>query len=207
MKLVLADLEGQLLQAWQGIGNDKNYITTHHGSIFEVECDALVSPANSFGFMDGGIDMAISQFFGWRNQARLQKLIQTKHHGELLVGTAEIIATDHPKIPYIISAPTMRVPMILKDTVNVYLAIRAVLLLVKYGKFEDGTAIADKVRVVALPGMGTGVGNVTPEVFARQMKRAVEEVLDEQYQFPESWWEAAQRHQLLYADKARDLQH
>ena len=196
-----------MLQAWQGIGNDKDNITTHHGSIFEVECDALVSPANSFGFMDGGIDMAISKFFGWHIQARLQKRIQTKHHGELLVGAAEIIATDHPKIPYVISSPTMRVPMILKDTVNVYLAIRAVLLLVKYGKFEDGTAIADKVRVVALPGMGTGVGNVTPEVFARQMKRAVEDVLGEQYQFPESWWEAAQRHQLLYADKARDLQY
>ena len=28
----------------------------HRGSIFDVACDAVVSPANSFGFMDGGID-------------------------------------------------------------------------------------------------------------------------------------------------------
>ncbi len=207
MKIVLADLRGKLIQAWQRVGGNKNYVATHHGSIFEVECGALVSPANSFGFMDGGIDVAISKFFGWQVQERLQKLIQTKHHGELLVGTAEIVATDDQRIPYVISAPTMRVPMILQDTVNVYLAVRAVLLLVRYGKFEDGTDIAEKVSVIAFPGMGTGVGQVSPEVFARQMKRALEDVIEEKYQFPQSWWEAAQRHQLLYSDTARDLQH
>lgn len=30
----------------------------HEGSILDVEGDALVSPVNSFGFMDGGIDRA-----------------------------------------------------------------------------------------------------------------------------------------------------
>ena len=206
MKVVLADLRGDLLQAWQKVGSDKHYVTTHHGSIFEVECDALVSPANSFGFMDGGIDMAISEFFGWQVQERLQELIRTKHHGELLVGTAEIVATDHVRIPFVISAPTMRVPMILKDTVNVYLAIRAVLLLVRYGEFEDGTPIGERVEVVAFPGMGTGVGQVLPEVFARQMKRAVEDIVEKKYRFPESWWAAAHRHQALYTDQIRDLQ-
>jgi O-acetyl-ADP-ribose deacetylase (regulator of RNase III) len=206
MKIILADLQDNLLQVWQKIAVDKDYVTTHHGSIFEVQCDALVSPANSFGFMDGGLDMAISQFFGWHIQERLQKLIQTKHHGELLVGTAEIVETDHPRIPYMISAPTMRVPMILKDTVNVYLAIRAVFLLIKFGKFENGIAIADKVKTVALPGMGTGVGQVSAEIFARQMKRAAEEVIEDKHGFPKSWWEAAQVHQLLYSDSFRDLQ-
>jgi hypothetical protein len=27
------------------------------------------------------------------------------------------------------------------------------------------------------------------------------------YEFPDSWWEAQRRHQLLYSDKHRDLQH
>jgi O-acetyl-ADP-ribose deacetylase (regulator of RNase III) len=156
--------------------------------------------------MDGGLDMAISRFFGWHVQERLQQIIQSKHHGELLVGTAEIVATDHAQIPYIISAPTMRVPMILRETVNVYLAIRGLLLLVKYGQFDDGSAIRDKVQTIALPGMGTGVGQVSPEIFARQMKQAVEEVIEEKNEFPASWWEAAKRHQLLYADSYRDLQ-
>ena len=207
MKIVLADLQDKLIEAWQAIGRDKDYVATHHGSIFDVQCDALVSPANSFGYMDGGLDMAISRFFGWHVQKRLQQKIQSKHHGELLVGTAEIVATDHGQIPYVISAPTMRVPMILKDTVNVYLAIRGLLLLVKYGQFEDGTAIREEVQTIALPGMGTGVGQVSPEIFVRQMKQAVEEVIEEKHEFPDSWWEAAQRHQLLYSDSFRDLQY
>ena len=206
MKIILADLQPQILSAWRQIAGDKDYVSTQHGSIFEIKCDAMVTPANSFGFMDGGIDMAVSRFFGWQIQERLQKQIQTKHHGELLVGMAEIIPTGHAQIPYVISAPTMRVPMILNNTPNVYLAIRAALLLIKYGQFEDGSAIASQVNVVAFPGMGTGVGQVTPDVFARQMKQAVEEVIEEKYRFPASWWEASQRHQQLYTNKIKDLQ-
>jgi O-acetyl-ADP-ribose deacetylase (regulator of RNase III) len=197
MKIVLADVNGRLLQAWQNIAGGYASVTTHHGSIFDVHCDALVSPANSFGFMDGGIDMAISEYFGWHVQDRLQEIIRQKHHGELLVGAAEIVATDHAQIPYMISAPTMRVPMILQDTVSVYLAIRAVLLLVKFGTFEDGTAIADRVKTVAFPGMGTGVGKLSPEIFARQMKEAIEEVIEEKHKFPGSLWDATFRHQQM----------
>ena len=124
MNIVLADLNDALIRSWSIICGNIENVTIHHGSIFDVRCDAIVSPANSFGFMDGGLDLQISQFFGWHVQERLQELIRTRHHGELLVGTAEIVETDYAKIPYLISAPTMRVPMILKDTVNVYLVVR-----------------------------------------------------------------------------------
>lgn len=207
MKIILVDLRDEILRVWHDIAVDKKYVTIYHGSIFDTQCDAIVSPANSFGFMDGGIDVAISRFFGTCVQERLQKIIQTKHHGELLVGTAEIVETNHRKIPYVISAPTMRVPMILKGTVNVYLAIRAVFLLVKFGKFENDVAISDKVKTIALPGMGTGVGQLPPEIFAKQMKRAVEDIIEERCVFPNSWWEASQQHQLLYSDSSRDLQY
>ena len=33
-------------------------VTILHGDITTVACDAIVSPANSFGFMDGGLDYA-----------------------------------------------------------------------------------------------------------------------------------------------------
>ncbi len=55
--------------------------------------------------MDGGLDMAISRFFGRHVQERLQQKIQSKHYGEFLVGTAEIVETDHAQIPYVISVP------------------------------------------------------------------------------------------------------
>ena len=34
------------------------------------------------------------------------------HHGELLVGAAEVVETDNPDLPFLIAAPTMRVPTI-----------------------------------------------------------------------------------------------
>ena len=76
-------------------------------------------------------------------QDRLQTLINVDYDGELLVGQAAIIKTLSPKdstkkfkdpkfnegklIKYLISAPTMRVPMDVIHSVNAYLAFRAVI--------------------------------------------------------------------------------
>ena len=104
----------------------------------------------------------------------------------------------------------MRVPMILRDTVNPYLAARAVLLLIKHHSFPDGPfagdPVASVVRTVALPGLGTGVGKLGPKLCARQLRAAVEEVVFERSAFPQTWADAQARHQLHYGDPFRDLQ-
>jgi len=205
VKIILADYQKKVVEAWEAEFAGVSDIDVKYGSVFDVESDALVSPANSFGFMDGGLDKSISKFLGWHIQKRLQEIIRDKHHGELLVGEAEIIPTDSPTIPYIISAPTMRVPMLLEDTVNVYLATRAVLLLHKYGVFEDGLKIAEKIKTIVFPGMGTGVGMVQPVICARQMKRAVDEVFLNKYTFPKTWKEAEIRHRELFSYTREDL--
>ena len=71
MKIVLADLQTEVIHAWLAVAKEIKCVELYHGSIFDIQCDAIVSPANSFGFMDGGLDMAISQFFGWHVQERL----------------------------------------------------------------------------------------------------------------------------------------
>ncbi len=209
MRIILTALDRELLLAWQTYCGDLENVVIHHGSILEVACDVVVSPANSFGFMDGGIDLAYGEHFGWHVQERLQQLIRDYHHGELLVGAAEIVETDSADIPFIIAAPTMRVPMILERSVNPYLAARAVLLLVAHGEFragaKKGTPIRESVTTVAFPGLGAGVGRIPPEVCAWQVRAAVENVLLGQA-FPRSWWEAAERHQQLYFESGRDLQ-
>ncbi len=194
MNIVLADIEGNLINAWNDIASNNSNVTTYQGSIFEVECDALVSPANSFGFMDGSLDFEISEFFGWHVQDRLQEAIKSKHNGELLVGQVEIVPTDHTSIPYMISAPTMRVPMDVRGTANPYLAIRGVLLAVKHGVFKDGTPVKDRIKTIAFPGMGTGVGQITPTVFAKQMKQAVEDVIEDKFEFPKTIWNTEKNH-------------
>ena len=206
MKLIFCDINEQMIEAWNKYFTQDSNIEIYHGSIFSLHTDAIVSPANSFGFMDGGLDLQISRFFGWHVQERLQELIKHKHHGELIVGNAEIIQTDHDIIPFVISAPTMRVPMILRNSVNVYLATRALLLLVRYGEFQDGKLIRDSVKKVAIPGMGTGVGRVPLDICALQMKKAVDDFYYEKLKFPNSWYEAQKSHQLLYQKITTDLQ-
>ena len=65
------------------------------GSILEESADAIVSPANSFGYMDGGVDLAYSRFFGFELQDRLQAYLHEHYFGELPVGSAVIIQTHY----------------------------------------------------------------------------------------------------------------
>ncbi|XP_041379261.1 uncharacterized protein LOC121391849 [Gigantopelta aegis] len=149
------------------------------GDIFDgaPAADAIVSPANSFGFMDGGIDMAYSRHFGWQMQERLQEVIKKDHGGELLVGNAVIIPSYPPgtdysalelpvthnegkPIKYLISAPTMRVPMDVYDTVNAYLALRAVLRSVINHNASCQQTGQEPIHSVLCPGLGTAVGRM-----------------------------------------------
>ena len=187
------------------------FVEIHHGSILELDCDAVISPANSFGFMDGGIDGAYMDYFGDDIQLKVRQQIYELHHGELLVGQATIVETNNKKIPFLIAAPTMRVPMYLGESVNPYLAARAVLLLIKYGNFctgdLKGKPITKYVKTVAFPGLGTGVGRIRPDICARQVRKAIDDILLDKYKMPQSWAEASENHQLLYTDNPQRLQY
>lgn len=129
LKIILTAISKPLIEAWHDACGDLDCVEIIEGSILNAEADALVSPANSFGFMDGGLDRLYTAHFGVQLQRRLQDLIRDRHHGELLVGKAEILEIGAPSCArFLISAPTMRIPRILKDTVNPYLAARAALL-------------------------------------------------------------------------------
>ncbi len=208
VRVVLTAVDAELADAWTHHCGDLADVVVHRGSILDVACEAVVSPANSFGFMDGGVDALYLRRFGAGIQRRVQSAIRDHHHGELLVGAAEIVATGDAAIPYLVAAPTMRVPMILADTVNPYLAARAALLLCDHGRLRDaaGTPIATRVGCIAFPGLGTGVGRVSAEVCARQMRAAIEAVRVGTA-FPRTWVEASAGHQLLYTDRPRDLQY
>src|SRR5207237_1311982 len=161
MKLILCAVEDSLVSAWQTFCGDLDFVTVFRGSILDVECDAVVSPANSFGFMDGGIDALYLGYFGPELQGEVRQQIAQFHNGELIVGAADIVQTGQEKIPYLVIAPTMRVPMVLGETVNPYLAARAVFLLVECGRFlsgpHAGDLVHDYVDDVPMPGLGTGV--------------------------------------------------
>lgn len=198
MKIQLIDRNKEMCNQWNLHFKDCKDVITHCGDFFSLKTDCVVSPANSFGYMDGGLDMVISRKLGWQVQEKLQKQIQEKYFGELLVGQAELVETDFAEIPFCISAPTMRVPLILKDTVNVYLASKAIFYLLKK---------ESRIKTVTISGLGTGVGQVPYDVCAKQMKQAYTDIWLNEYAFPNTWHEAQTRHQLLYSNDYRDLQY
>src|SRR5262245_59701154 len=151
--------------------------------------------------MDGGIDRLYTEFFGPVAQERVQACIRGCHVGELLVGEADVVPTGNAVVPYLIAAPTMRVPTALGGSIHPYLAARAVLLLVQRGRFScgelAGQPVAEHIRRVAFPGLGTGVGRVPPAVCARQARAATEDFVLGRFEFPDSTLQVRKRHDRL----------
>jgi O-acetyl-ADP-ribose deacetylase (regulator of RNase III) len=186
IELHLRDLGAPLIDAWRREFAGVAAVTISCGDIFstkpgaigandpiDVRADAIVSPANSFGFMDGGIDAVYTYQFGPELQTRLQALIAEHHNGELPVGAAVIVPTGRPEIPWCISAPTMRIPRDVSDTVNAFLAFRAALRAV----LEHNARERSTIRSVLCPGLATAIGAMPVGRCARQMRAAWDRVL------------------------------
>lgn len=169
MNIFLCAVDTRLARAWRQalpLEFGAAVVQVVEGDILSLPVDAVVSPANSFGFMDGGLDALYTRFFGPQLQERLQRMIREQADGELLVGQALPVETGHARIPWCISAPTMRVPRRLESAEPAYLATRAAVR----------CALAAGVASMAIPGMGTGTGGLPPESAARAMLRGIQDV-------------------------------
>jgi O-acetyl-ADP-ribose deacetylase (regulator of RNase III) len=166
LKIFLRDISPDVVAAWREAFAGVEGVDVSQGDIFGLAADAIVSPANSFGYMDGGIDGVYSMRFGWGLSERLRDVLRERYDGELPVGCAVIIETRDPVIPYLVSAPTMRVPMNVSNTVNAYLAFRASLLAIR-----DHNRDPHKPPIESLlcPGLATFYGCMSPSRSARQM--------------------------------------
>ncbi|RUT02118.1 hypothetical protein DSM106972_061930 [Dulcicalothrix desertica PCC 7102] len=169
MKLILVAPDYSLYTAFQeyfAYFPNVEIVNSYFEQLTEFDC--LVSPANSFGMMDGGIDAAIIKFFGLSLEKKVQQQILEDYLGEQPVGTSFIIETGHPKYPFLAHTPTMRVPMSIKGTDVPYTAMWAMLLAIRqYNKNSRRL-----INSVACPGLGTGIGQVPYREAARQMSLA-----------------------------------
>src|SRR5262249_24170718 len=100
------------------------------GNLLDLDCDAVVSPANSFGDMGGGIDKAIGDFQGGEAQRRVMAAIRDQFLGELPVGAALVVELPTRRFPFVIAAPTMRIPGSVQGSLNAYFSMRAPLVAV-----------------------------------------------------------------------------
>lgn len=122
----------------------------------------LVAAGNSFGIMDGGLDLVMLNYHGQELQKKVQEQIALQYNGELPIGHAVTCEVDTDLFIY---APTMQIPMVIAYTDNVY---RATLAAVR-------AALDAGCGVVYLPLMGAGTGRVPLELVGRQMQAAIED--------------------------------
>jgi O-acetyl-ADP-ribose deacetylase (regulator of RNase III) len=166
IELILVDVVEELCEFWRKEFSEYSEVTIHNGYFQEVkEYDCIVSPANSFGLMDGGIDLAIRNYFGMKLQYRVNKVIQKDYYGEQLVGTSIIVETENEHHPFLAHTPTMRVPKDISKTDNVYNAMFAMLRAV--ANHNKNTHY--RINKVLCPGLGTLTGQVPYSEAARQM--------------------------------------
>ena len=115
--------------------------------------DAVVSPANSLGIMGGGVAGALSRKGGPLIQREAMSL------APIAVGAAVVTNAGHLWAKNVIHAPTMEEPGQKVAVESVRRAMRAALLAAAQRGFE----------VIAVPGLGTGLGGADPADAARAM--------------------------------------
>lgn len=166
MKLFLRDLNPALCNEWRRAFAGLDDVTIEPGDIFRTPVAAIVSPANSFGWMTGGIDAHLARTLGQEMQEDLrQQIMELTPFPELLVGQALIVPVqDSTLCRCLISAPTMRTP---GPTTQLacFLSTRAAI----YAALEHG------MESVAMPGMGTLTGMVPLHMAADAMRQGYDD--------------------------------
>ena len=66
LRVVLVDLNAKVVQAWRAAFTDTPEVEIVKGSILTQHVDAWVSPTNSHGRMDGGVDAVIKRHLCWQ---------------------------------------------------------------------------------------------------------------------------------------------
>ena len=156
MKCLLCDINPAMREAWEKELERRPRLaalcSVVAGGITDLRVDAVVSPANSFGFMRGGVDGVYTRVFGECVESRLQALS---------------VPTGHSGIPWLISAPTMRRPSVLHDGDPVRRSARAAMR----------AGLEQAFASIAFPGMGTGTGRLPFDAAAKAMFDGMEEAL------------------------------
>lgn len=129
----------------------------------KVEC--VVSPANAFGLMDGGYDLALTKWYGTQLQERVQNYIIKNYYGEQPVATSFIIETKKDN-QYLIHTPTMRTPEEIVDARIIYQCMRTTLIEAK----------KNNIKSILIPMFGAHTGKVKPQIVAKMMWKAYEQI-------------------------------
>ncbi|WP_392895779.1 macro domain-containing protein [Streptomyces sp. LN699] len=166
LRVVLTDVNELVVEAWRAAFEDTAGIEIHRGSILDEDVDAWVTPTNSRGRMDGGVDAVIRRHLGPGIQLRVRRAIRERFAGALPVGSAVCVPSGADVPRYLISTPTMvSSSQNVSDTLNVALSCAAAFQAVH----RQNRKVPGSIRSVALVGMGAQTGRVPARVCANLM--------------------------------------
>jgi len=134
------------------------------GDITEVNADAIVNPANSLMIMGGGVAGVIKKKGGVEIEKEAMKFAPVP------VGEAIVTGGYSLKARYVIHAPTMEKPAM---RIGINNAIKAILAALK-------AAEEMRLKTIAFPGMGTGVGGLSSKEGADAFKVAIQEFIKDE---------------------------
>ncbi|MFF9156781.1 macro domain-containing protein [Streptomyces sp. NPDC014846] len=166
LRVVLTDINTAVVESWRAAFADEPQIEIRNGSLLDEDVDAWVSPTNSRGRMDGGVDAIVKRYLGAGIQLRVQKAIRDEFAGALPVGSAVCVPSGAVRPRFLISTPTMETSsQNVSETLNVALACAAAFQAIhRQNKKAPGS-----IRSVALVGMGARTGRVPARVCANLM--------------------------------------
>ncbi|MET9800125.1 macro domain-containing protein [Streptomyces sp. NPDC006368] len=166
LRVVLTDVNERVVEAWRAAFADTPGIEIHRGSILDQDVDAWVTPTNSRGRMDGGVDAVIKRHLGAGIQLRVQRAIRDRFAGNLPVGSAVCVPSGATVPRYLISTPTMvHSSQNVSETLNVAMACAAAFQAIH----RQNRQVPGGIRSVALVGMGAQTGRVPARVCANLM--------------------------------------
>jgi O-acetyl-ADP-ribose deacetylase (regulator of RNase III) len=166
VRVTLVDVNPKMVEAWRNTFEENPEVEILQGSMLDQMVSAWVSPTNSKGSMDGGLDLAIKKHLGQKIEARVQHEIGRLYHGVLPVGHATCVLTGENTPRFLISTPTMTGSSEdISDSLNVALACAAAFQAVHMHNAQEPGSI----RSVALPGLGANTGKVPVEICADLM--------------------------------------
>ena len=163
MDILIADNKKQLLQLLRS--NPSFDIELGN---FSFDIDAVVSPANTKGIMNGGYDAVLRSYFGLTIEIRVRQYIEKF---PISVGEAISVMTGHDKVKFLIVTPTVSVSgegLSGHKSVSYSCAYASVI-----------AAHKRNVSYLGMTGLGTGVGGLSVRDAIREQVNGIEDALSE----------------------------
>lgn len=165
-KLILYDINKKLCEQWKFQFKKYPDVKIVNCNFKDLKADYAVTAGNSYGWMTGGVDLAVREYYGQEIQDTIQSIIFTLPGRYLPIGQSICIETKDKLKPYLIYAPTMSLPSQISG-LEVFYVFAKLLQIYKF-------------QTIACCGLGTLTGGITEEECAKQMRLAYEHVLEEE---------------------------